>query len=164
MITGKWLILGIFGLAFVAAAAAWVHRYYRTDFVRDRFGTAALQLVESSPQVEAIARYGETESGRKDVTRAPGMLNIRHMLGSDFSYPEQEPQEMTLPTQWDLIFQDGQKSVTLGFHHDCKAVMLKEGGATATINDAAAQHLRAFFAEQFPQESESMNRHWKVAK
>ena len=162
MNAGRLLIILTFGIAIAGAAGAWLHRYYQTDEVQRRFGPTTLGLIMRAPQVIAHVRIGEEERSQKDVTRAPGMLNIRHMLASDFSYGDR--QEMMLPTQWSLEFIDGDRRVRFGFHHDCRAAMDETSGSTATVVDEAASNIRSFFAEQFPEESKQMDRFWKVDK
>jgi hypothetical protein len=146
MITGKWLILGVFGIALISGVGAWVHRYYRTDEVQKIWGTKTLNLIAHAPLVEAAP---PSVTKLSDISRVPGMSNIRYMLGSDFSYFTEGPEpRFTAPFRM-LKFTSGGESVQFTFNSDCTAMYDEASNTEAHLVPAAAQNLRLFFDEQF---------------
>jgi hypothetical protein len=158
---GKFVIIGMVLLGVSAAAAAWIHRYYETDEVRERFGAHAVKLIAGSSQATAICRLGDKETKRADVSKAKGFSNIRYMLGRDFAYrfgasPVQPPLILPAPS-WALEFCDGDDCVLMRFSYNCQVIFRDDQGrvTSAELVDAAAAELRTFFNEQFADEATS---------
>ncbi len=160
MTAGKWLIIGIFGLAVASGLASWVHRYYRADEVRKIWGTKRLDLIANAPHVGSM-EPGSLDS--IDITAAKGMLSIRYMLSSDFSYAPIAGESIDTLPFWTLSFRNGGELVRFEFTSDCTLMWTQHSPASITqlVPDAAA-NLRAFFEEQFPRESDPMHRSWNV--
>lgn len=161
MNAGKWVIIGMFAVALLAGSSAWVHRYYQTDEVQPHWGTRRLRLIAGAPQITGIVRLGEGESKRVEITRAKGIINIRHMLGLDVTYDDLGtvgPPSLSPPLPWAMEFSDGSDSVVFGFSHDCRFVLDEATAESAQLSTAAAANLRSFFDEQFPKESAAVDK------
>jgi hypothetical protein len=163
---GKWLILSIFGVALAAGVGSWMHRYYRTDEVQRFWGAQTLGMIANSPEVDLIVRQGDQEIKRADLSQAKGMLNIRYMLTSDFTYDDLEGGgvKVMVPTPWALEFRRGPEVLRLGFHHDCTLVFDETGSKSAALVPAAAEHLRIFLDEQVPEEAKRVDAVWLPKK
>lgn len=146
MNAGKWLILGVFGVALASGIAAWTHRYYRTDEVQRLWGAKRLELIANAPVVEAIPPGG---GDAIDITGAKGMLSIRYMLGSDFAYAPLEEKSVETTPHWSLIFRNGDERVRFDFTPDCSLMWTPDPPQSRTqLVPAAAANLRTFFEEQ----------------
>jgi hypothetical protein len=116
-ISGKWLIIGIFGLALAAAGGSWLFRYNATHRTAAFWGPEAARLIRDAPQVTlfrepiTIARAvvdalpaDATESDARagvdqkimdsgiDVSNAHGLAHLRNALLEDrsFAWPSED--------------------------------------------------------------------------
>lgn len=159
MNAGKWLILSIFAVALATGVGSWIHRYYRTDEVQRFWGSETLGMIANASDVDLIVRQGDQELKRANIGQAKGMLNIRYMLTSDFTYQNLEGPSPTVmvPTPWALEFRKGQQVLRLGFLHDCTQVIDETGTKSATLFPPAAEHLKKFFDEHLPEEAKQVD-------
>ena len=147
MNTGKWLILGIFAVALTAGVAAWLNRYYRTDAVQAFWGEKTLDLIANAPSVDVIRSPSTTDFTSLNATRAKGMLNVRYMLGSDFTYDltGEVPQLETVTFPWRLKFHGKTDMLVLEFSADCTILRNASMKKSVRLVDAAVPNLRSFF-------------------
>lgn len=151
MNAGKWLIVGIFCVSMATGLGAWAHRYYRTDEVQRLWGAEMLDLIANAPRVEVVRESASGEAARRDATRANGMLNVRYMLGSDFSYElPPTPSERSVKLPWKLEFQGGAEKLVLEFSDDATIVSNASTGKSVRLVALAAANLRSFLEEQLP--------------
>jgi len=150
MTTGKVIIVAILGLALVAAITGWVHQYFQTDQIQAVWGPEALELIAYAPKVTVVERHDDAEPSERqqfDVSRVPGMSNIRYTLGRDFAYDTMAPASMTATqSPWRLEFRNAEQTATLDFSADCGYVTLN-GGRSVKLVEPAAVELRSFFEE-----------------
>lgn len=150
MNAGKWLTVGILALALAAGAAAWTHRYYRTDAVQAFWGQQTLGLIANAPETNALRWTENRPAERRRATEAKGMLNVRYMLGSDFAYVWPAEENITpAPRVWGLEFQRGANRFQIDFNADCTQISDPESGKSIQLVSPAAESLRSFFEERF---------------
>jgi len=170
--TGKFVIIGILGLAIVAASGSWLFRYGATHRTARFWGPETVRLIRDAPKVTfdltdtppvPLKHRGE---GAIDVSRAHGLAHLRNALLEDrnFEWPKQEgdwPRQKN-PMYWWLEFEDpaAGKSVVIWFSQDCvqaTRTQLPDGSSEVTTisTKPIASGLREIFAEFATQQTGS---------
>jgi hypothetical protein len=100
---GKIVVLGIFFVALIAAAAGLVYKYFASRQPLEMWGPAGIQVIQSAPKVEllTVRTYpgppGETLSfgeqplyvrAVQDISKAQGLIHHRHFLTEYVSYAD----------------------------------------------------------------------------
>lgn len=123
-VSGKWVILGILALAFVAASGSWWFRYNATHRAVEFWGPQAARLIRDAPRVDFFSLRNE-EAGSPSITasiplksdrtlygydqriisKAHGLAHLRNALLEDrsFNWPAEVPSSDP-PWRWALIF------------------------------------------------------------
>ena len=139
MQSGSKLVLGIFGLALMAAALSWWYRYESAHRSTSFWGPHFAELIARPSDVTAFGLRKETDgetsndsfpilaktysrSEPKDLTKAPGMVHLRHSILTDGNYNWDKPVQDLSPEgddwRWCLQFTDGGVTATLLFNED----------------------------------------------
>lgn len=168
---GKWLIAGMLGLAFAAAAFGWYWNREASRRCLQFWGAAAAAQIAAAPQAELLdLASGGTPTGaaaepadrldaagqayiivqRADVSHARGFGNVRRMLVQDASYDWSAPAPAE-PIRWDRALRftgkDGPTVVLLALSAQHAALVGRPGAVQ--LDPAAATILREFCSEQF---------------
>jgi hypothetical protein len=168
LIEGKYAILAVIAIGLAGAVGGW---WYRSQLQRRAialWGREAAELMQRAPRVELLSlapqnddverdaenslSFGDARLGiaeRIDVSRAPGLIHLRHSLISDQSFAWSVPLETCQP-HWPcaLRFADGEHSATLLVDFDCRQALLAERNARVSI-EPMAKGLEIFIREQF---------------
>lgn len=175
-VSGKWMILGVLGVGFVMAVAAWYYYYQQQRRPLQFWGPATARVVMQAPRVEAwrlvdanlpandeesveMITVGSSRwriAARKDVAAARGLVHLRYGFVNDACFDWQAPSPAA-PPEWKyaLRFADGAATATLLIAPDAQRIRLLETGAEAS-HAPVAQAYADFFAEQFPREGNEM--------
>lgn len=158
MSRGQLTIVGILGLALVAAGLAVWWRHSQTRKTLEFMGPTTARLIVSADkvellQLEQVDAQLET-SGReffridgmpyqvvqtKDVSKAPGFLNARHALTMDRSYRWQDDRDTCEPVwQTAMRFSDERNEETILFCFRSKTVRRLGDPETVAIPRIAA--------------------------
>jgi hypothetical protein len=117
-VSGKLVILGIFGVALLAAGASWWFRYNATHHAAGFWGSKVARLIRDASHVklQQITRDKDgTDSVKvsRFVSKAPGLTHLRAALleDSSFEWPATDT-EPPSPSGWYLRFEgDSAKDV-----------------------------------------------------
>jgi len=153
-VSGKLVIIAIFVAAISAAAAGWFFRYNATHRSVQFWGPEAAQLIrdastvvlykqptiptdslgvdlaDTDAVVAAIQKH--TDESAIDVSKAPGLLHLRHALLEDSSFiwspkAKNTPEDLdtTKTGYWWLKFENSvnSKSTTIWFTKDCRQAL-----------------------------------------
>lgn len=123
-VSGKWVILGILAVAFVAAGGSWIFRYNATHRAVEFWGPQAARLIRDASRVD-IFRLRTEEAGSVPATariplksdrtlygydqhiisKAHGLAHLRNALVEDrsFEWPAEAPSSDP-PWRWALTF------------------------------------------------------------
>jgi hypothetical protein len=121
-VAGKWIVIGIFGLALAGAVGSWIFRYYATHRAARFWGTEAARLIRDAPQVdfyylvdgEATLNHADLLEkltqpgvcGKVDVSQARGIVHLRNALVEDRSFDWRASPKEPPPAGWMLRFND----------------------------------------------------------
>lgn len=121
-VAGKWIVIGVFGLALVGAVGSWLFRYYATHQAARFWGAKSAVLIRDAPQVdfyflvngEATLNDADlleklTQPGvcsKVDVSRGRGIVHLRNALLEDRSFDWQMTPAAPPPAGWMLRFSD----------------------------------------------------------
>jgi hypothetical protein len=176
-ISGKWLIIFIFGTALAMAIFAWSFQYLRGRRVLELYGPDAARLIRVDADRVQLLQLGDaadTESSSDtetleldnqhwpivdtiDISRARGLLHARQALIEDSSYAWNQPEEDCGDgqSQWAfaLRFAQGNKPVTIAFDVGCGRLRLIETGAEAPLAEHFVRGMQTFAKEQLPAKS-----------
>jgi hypothetical protein len=140
-VSGKWVIIGIFSLAFAAAGGSWWFRFHATHHAAEFFGPQAAALIRDAPTVDFSRLNPPVDStiiatksndpiasdpaNIRDVTTAHGLVHLRNALLEDRSY-QWPPQVLPPDTRWEWAMSfkgdTANQRSTLYFSPDCKFV------------------------------------------
>lgn len=170
-VSGKWMILGVFGVGIAMAIAAWTYYYFQQRRPLQFWGPSAAQLIMQAPQVEAWrladaaavhddpAEVQTITLGKqrlrimeaKDVSTARGLSHLRYGLMNDrcFAWDAKAPRD-AVSWQYALRFVDGKSQTTLLVAPEAKRVRLLETGAEVSNAPVAEEYFK-FFQEHFPE-------------
>lgn len=187
LIEGKYAILGVLAVALAGALGSWWYHGQLQRRAISLWGRDVAELIQTAPQAELLklepagdgakddAKNGDRDVlaargvklaivERRDASRAPGLVHLRHSLISDKSFLWSAPLEACRPRwQYALRFSDGDRAATLLLDFDCEQAMLVEKGARVSIQpmmrsdaaapDASERHrpkgIEKFILEQF---------------
>ncbi len=133
MQSGSKLVLGIFGLALIAAVLSWWYRYESAHRSTSFWGPHFAELIARPSEVTAFGLADEQSKEAldefpiidrtyyrqlpRDLTKAPGMVHLRHSILTDGNYNWENPAS-TDDWRWCLQFTDGGVTATLLFNDD----------------------------------------------
>ena len=160
MSRGQLAILGMLGMALLAAGLGLWWRHVHTRQALEFWGPAAAQLIAQADKVEAmlveplagqsgesIGRYQEFLQvdfeqygivAMKNVTNAPGFLNARHALTLGKSFDWRVDPSACQPTwRYALRYSSQADQVTILLSFPCKMIRLSDSDRTAGIGPIA---------------------------
>lgn len=157
---GKLVIVLMLSLAVGLTGYAWWFHYRQSHRVVEQWGSPAARLIRRGEQVWLLrlapersgaatevldisaTRFAVTE--RKDISRAAGLIHIRHFLAEDAYYEWDAPADNCQP-RWSyaIRFARGEEQLTLVFDRRCQQVMLLPGETTLRLG-AVIQRLEEF--------------------
>jgi hypothetical protein len=172
MSRGQLAILGMVGIALLAAGFGLWWRHVQTRQALEFWGPAAAALIAKADKVEAmlvepLAGPGGESTGRyqeflrvdsqeygilaaKEVTSAPGFLNARHALTLGKSFNWQVDPFACQPTwRYAMRFSSPANQVTILLSFPCKLTRRSDSDRMAGIGPIA-EGLQAVFNEQLP--------------
>jgi hypothetical protein len=174
MQSGTKVVLGIFGLAIVAAALSWWYRFETAHESTKFWGPHFALLIVEPSEVTAFAlkkandetegsfpilsdRYLRTDT--RKLSDARGMIHLRHSIVNDGNYLWDKP---VAADEWryGLQFEDDGRSATVLFNDDFTVLgRLNRRGDDLRVVDCTpmAETLRTYFAgiEAFEPEGET---------
>ena len=169
---GKLAVVGILLLAVGLAGFAWWWNWERTVKCRAFYGGEGASLIRTASQVEGLTLSGlfDDESreqlevgphalevvGRRDLSKANGLIHARTALLDDNSYGWSEP---TSPDCQPLIlhavrFREGERRITLAFDFGCRRVWIVETQKNVTLAPKIASGWESFLQRQMNPEGE----------
>jgi hypothetical protein len=129
---GKIVVLGIFGVALLAATSGLVYKYFASQQPLELWGAEGVQVIQGAQQVELLTlstadqnvagptlQFGEQSLrvvASKDISKAPGLIHHRHFLTERVSY-ESPPAAANQTRGWThaVKFEDGKREVVVLF-------------------------------------------------
>jgi hypothetical protein len=121
-VSGKFVIIGILGLALVAAGGRWLFRYNATHRVVNLWGRNAVQLIRDAPEVnfmqvpqglgdlldpEMLHEIRQLDPKNvTDISHAHGLAHLRNALLEDQSFNWEPPKGGTSTASWVLKFRN----------------------------------------------------------
>jgi hypothetical protein len=169
-VSGKWMILSVFGVGIAMAVAAWTFYYLQQRGPLKFWGSSVALLIKNAPTVEAWRLVDAEEPAgdskeveiisvgsqrlriaeRKDVSKAPGMSHLRNGFLYDrcFAWDQPAPQE-AWSWQYALRFSDGKSEATVLLAPQAQRIKFLENGQEVS-NAPVAQGYEGFFQEHFP--------------
>jgi hypothetical protein len=167
---GRWVVLGLVLLGLVAAGVAWVWNFQRGRRALEFFGPSAAWLIRRAPLVELVVlaeplldsepappgtptvRLGGVRwavQQRKDLSRAPGILNARTSLLQDASFQNVAPQPYDGPMPPVLLrFADGAQQTWVAFRLSDGWVVLPEQARSLPLVPSTARGWRDYLQRQ----------------
>jgi hypothetical protein len=173
---GKWVIVGIVGVGFVAALASLLYHRQTGRNVLETWGTETALLVARAPTVrvlqlqpaqnatpsdeaQPIQRLGiggafYVVAAAKDATEARGLSNIRRAMVLDASYDWSAAAETAKPSwQYGMEFSENAQRTMLLFDFESRRVGSTVNDKTTVMRPEAASDWRKFFEEQWEAKS-----------
>ncbi|HEV7224125.1 MAG TPA: hypothetical protein VGN42_15555 [Pirellulales bacterium] len=153
LIEGKHAIIAVLVVALAGALGSWWYHGQLQRRAISLWGREVAELIQTAPHVELLklepagddaanedrdmleaAGLKLAVAERRDVSRAAGLIHLRHSLISDKSFLWSAPPADCQP-QWRyaLRFSDDNLAATLVFDFDCEQVMLAGKGARVSI-------------------------------
>ena len=135
--SGKWLIIGIFAIAFGMGVYAWWHHWTQSRQVVAALGQVHANRIRRGQQVEFIDwTEGKTKKPER-IDRLPGMIHVRHVLVEDYSYDWTTKEPSSADWQFSIRFTDDrQQTTTLSFDVASRVVRLDESGKMLLMTEA----------------------------
>ena len=134
--SGKFVIIGILGLALVAAGGSWLFRYNATHRAARFWGSETAQLIRDAPKVTffvADAAQDHLVEPNIDVSSAHGLAHLRNALLEDWNFEWPVSVDRLPPAakdlgHWWLSFEDPMsgKSAVIYFSTDCAQALLAQ--------------------------------------
>jgi len=147
---GQYAVLGMIGVAVLAAAFAWWWNYSRSQRPMALFGPEAAALIKNAPQVKlSFDNVAET-----DISRARGLLNARTSLLNDASYDWPSPAHFQTAQAW-IRFAEGDQAVTVFFDLEHECIQVSGNCQTAKLSKKAAEGWNRYLARQHEAVSKS---------
>ena len=163
---GKLAILAMLALAVAATGFAIWYQRQMTFHVLRWAGPASARCISRAERVEYLelrpsATGSEKDPGdtlslphtqlvitrRTDISKAAGLVHLRHALLQNASYDWQVPADRSGSWQFALRFVDGQHLSTLLFDLDHQCVLNLERGQMAVLGAKINQGLRDYSAK-----------------
>jgi hypothetical protein len=162
---GKIVVLGIFGVALLAATSGLVYRYFASQRPLELWGAEGVQVIQSAPQVELLTlatadqsvagptlQFGEQSlriATTKDISKAPGLIHHRHFLTERVSY-EGSPVAANPARAWThaVKFQDGKREVIVLFDLAERRLGNQQTGSEVQVIPEIAENWQRFLDRQ----------------
>lgn len=162
---GKIVVIGIFGVALLAASAGLLYKYFASQQPLEMWGAEGVQVIQNAQQVELLTlstadqnvagptlQFGEQSIrivATKDISKAPGLIHHRHFLIERVSY-ESSPAEAREPRLWTqaVKFQDGQREVTVLFNLPGRRLANLQTGREVQVIPKIAENWQRFIDRQ----------------
>jgi hypothetical protein len=153
LIEGKHAIIAVLVVALAGALGSWWYHGQLQRRAISLWGGDVAELIQTAPHVELLKLEPANDDAehddrdmfeaaglklavveRRDVSRAAGLIHLRHSLISDKSFLWSAP-PAACPPQWRYAvrFSDGDLAATLLFDFDCEQAMLVGKGARVSI-------------------------------
>ena len=167
---GQFVIFCIFVLAIAASVFAVWHHHWQGRRAMMLWEIESATLIERARQVELLLLASQDDptgpgeeldiggrtmlvTGRKDVSRAGGMVHARHALLVDASFDWEAPRDENLAarTRWEyaLRFSEAGQTATVALDLSSGRARLLERGKEASIAPIA-DGMRKFIEQQLP--------------
>jgi hypothetical protein len=121
-VAGKWIVIGVFGLALAGAVGSWLFRYYATHQAARFWGAKSAILIRDAPQVDFYylvngeATLNDADlldeltqpgvCGKVDVSQGRGIVHLRNALVEDRSFDWHTTPKEPPSAGWMLRFSD----------------------------------------------------------
>lgn len=163
-ISGKWLILLIFGTALAMAIFAWSFQYMRGRRVLELYGADAARLIRVDADRIELLQLGRVAAGDEsirigdeelpvaatiDISRARGIIHARQALIEDYSYDWDRSLADCTP-QWAYVlrFSHGDRHASAAIDTNCRRLRLLETSAEAPLAEHLVHGMQTFVDEQ----------------
>lgn len=168
---GKLAVIGILLLAVGLAGFAWWWNWQRTVKCREFYGGDGANLIRTATQVEGLTLSGlyDDESqeqivvgsgafeivGRKDLSRANGLIHARTALLDDGSYrwDDQTTGDCQPVFLYAVRFREGERQITLAFDFGCPHLWIVETQRQVTLAPKIAEGWQSFLKRQMGSDS-----------
>jgi hypothetical protein len=164
---GKIVVLGIFGVALLAATAGLFYKYFASQQPIAMWGPEGIQTIQKAAKVELLEltagdagaedstlKFGSQTllvKQRKDISKAQGLIHHRHFLTEAVSYTDQ-PKPAAEPRAWThaIRFEDGSREVTVLFDLPGKRLANLQAQREVSINPRIAENWQRFIDRNLP--------------
>jgi hypothetical protein len=163
-ISGKWLILFIFGTALAMAIFAWSFQYLRGRRVLELYGVDAARLIrvdadriellqlDASSTSNEFVKIGDQELPvveTIEISRVRGILHARQALIEDSSYDwNRSLADCTPNWVYVLRFSHGDRHASAAIDTNCRRLRLLETNAEAPLAEHLVRGMQTFVDEQ----------------
>jgi hypothetical protein len=156
--SGKLVIVGIVGVAVVAAAFAWWRQYQQGRRALAYWGADGARLIRTAPEVELLTLAPAEGDGEGDaipvpklldVSGARGLVHARQALISDASFLWSETPRTGPAWDYAFVFRDGPRELTVRFDIRGGWAMPEHGSQPLRMGPTLAKGLTTFLDEQF---------------
>lgn len=167
-ISGKYVIIAIFGLALAATGYAVWYRYQQSNRAVALWGPEHAGRMRNAPTVEVwrIDTAAETIPGetvlapggaqatvtsKRVLENIPDLTYIRRAFLTDAFFLWEETPDCEPEWAYRLQFRDGDATTSLWLDDACDQVQLAETGVTAKMNAPLFKSVRSFLDRHAPQ-------------
>jgi hypothetical protein len=178
LVQGKWVILGVVGLSFLAASASWFYYARLQERPLALWGIRPAEMMLRAPAAKAYRIVSAAEApqtnnaeqpaaefsvageryvavAERDISQANGFSHIRNSLIHDRSFVWDEAPCEIAP-QWTYVIQfiDGDERTAVVLAFDCPRAAPADTDRIVSIRPVAAE-IDDFLHEQFPAETDA---------
>lgn len=165
---GKIVVIGIFGVALLAAGAGLIYKYFASQRPLEMWGAEGVQVIQKASQVELLSleentgRTGTAQEDhlsfgghpllvnqRRDISKAQGLIHHRHFLTESVTYIDLPVAASELrPWTHAVVFRDGVQTVTVLFDLNNDRLGNLQAGREVRINAKIADNWQRFIDRQ----------------
>jgi hypothetical protein len=172
---GKLAVVSILLVAVGMAGFAWWWNWQRTQRCLEFFGGEGAHLIRTADRVEGLTLTGAYEiephermvvgpdafvmGGRKDLSRAAGLVHARTSLLDDASYEWDDPTagDCEPLVVYAVTFREGDQAITLAFDFGCRQLWIVEAQRHVTLAPKIASGWDSFMKRHMPPDSPPAN-------
>jgi hypothetical protein len=142
---GQFAVMGMIGVAVVAAAFAWWWNYQRGRRALELYGPQAATLIRTARRVE----FRQPDSSASiDISQAPGLLNARASLLNDASYDWNRSGPLAHEPQFSVRFSDENRDAVVTFDFDNQTIVTSSTKKTAALIKRTADGWKKYLERQ----------------
>lgn len=166
---GKVVVVGIFAVALLAAAAGLAYKYVASQLPLQLWGATGVQLIQTAPRVELLTlssdppttatdsknelKFGDQTlrvAATQDISRAPGLIHHRHFLTEHVTYAD-KPASPNDPRAWKYAVRfsnDARGEVVVLFNLPNQRLGNLHTGQEVRVIDKIAENWQRFIERQ----------------